>query len=481
MEECLKYLSLAAENGNIDALYNVIKQNRIILDQIDEIPFEQTPLHTAAARRQTHFAIEIMSLKPSLAKKLNPDGLSPLHLAIQPDHIETALKLVKLDPTLVRVKGKGRITPLHSVVQIQNSELLAEFLIACPHCIEDLTITDESAVHIAVKRDWVEGFKVLFGWICRVEKTHVLNYKDDDGNTVLHLAALNNQPQVMELLIDKVNMSKMNSDQLTALDNIISGSLQNVKLTRRIRRSIRALKPRRDWKLGLRDFLGTPETRIEKLVTRNVYLEKGMSSASQNMLLVIAVLIATAAYQAALSPPGGLWQGEATLSTAAPKITTNFIGVAASISTSTPPLRCSVTKAIASAFNTTSHLPKRPGKVVMPPLYFNLFLIFNTFAVTASVGMIFLVLKTSRFGLLLHFSLAFLMLSYMISVLSISPSCNALPPIAIAIQFCVISAFSIARLSVYFIQKKPLAAWSSRYSYYYRALHQYRVVSTKYM
>ncbi|KAM7525481.1 hypothetical protein LguiA_015383 [Lonicera macranthoides] len=423
-----------------------------------------------------------MSLKPSFAKKLNPDGYSPLHLAIQNSHIETARKLVKLDRGLIRVQGKGRITPLHSVVQTEEKELLAEFLLACPHCIEDLTITGETAVHVAVKMGWVQGFKVLFGWICRMGKTHVLNYKDDHGNTVLHLAALTNQPQVMESLINKVSLNATNFDQLTALDIILGQipSQQNVKLAKRMLHSVGALQATSVPKLGLADFLSSRESFLEKMVTRNVYLQKGMPSELQNMLLVVAVLIATTAYQAALSPPGGLWQGDATPSTNT--TATTSIGVVAPISASIPPPpRCTVTHAIANVFNSTSHLPKRPGIVVMPPLFYNLFLIFNTFAVTASVGMIFLVLETSRYGLLLLFSLAFLMLSYMISVLSISQPCNALPPFALAIQLCVVCAFCIARLSVHIMKTKLFAVLSSRCQLFYRVLKQNQVVSTKYI
>jgi hypothetical protein len=61
----------AAKQGNIDAMYSLIRSDAKVLHRIDEIPFIETPLHTAASAGQIQFAMEIMRLKPSFARKLN--------------------------------------------------------------------------------------------------------------------------------------------------------------------------------------------------------------------------------------------------------------------------------------------------------------------------------------------------------------------------------------------------------------------------
>ncbi|KAL4377031.1 hypothetical protein GQ457_02G030420 [Hibiscus cannabinus] len=48
--------------------------------------FVDTPLHVSADLGNTGFATEMMSLKPSFARKLNRDGFSPIHLALLKDH-----------------------------------------------------------------------------------------------------------------------------------------------------------------------------------------------------------------------------------------------------------------------------------------------------------------------------------------------------------------------------------------------------------
>ncbi|XVE68682.1 hypothetical protein DITRI_Ditri09bG0088200 [Diplodiscus trichospermus] len=95
--------------------------------------FVDTPLHMAAAGGHTDFAMALMYLKPSLARKLNQDIFSPMHLALQNGHKKTVLRLLAVDKDLVRVKGKEGYTPLHHVVREGKLDLLAQFLKDCPH------------------------------------------------------------------------------------------------------------------------------------------------------------------------------------------------------------------------------------------------------------------------------------------------------------------------------------------------------------
>nr|VDC75450.1 unnamed protein product [Brassica rapa] len=138
----------AAQDGDIERLYKLVAEDPYILKHFDRVPFCETPLHTAAEKGQTHFAMELMTLKPSLALKLNASGFSPMHLALQNNHI-----------------------PM-----------------------------------------------VLLGWVKRANREEVLDWKDEDGKTVLHIAALTNQPEVMKLLRGSVKAKAKNLDGKTAMD-----------------------------------------------------------------------------------------------------------------------------------------------------------------------------------------------------------------------------------------------------------------------
>lgn len=206
---------MVAQDGDIERLYELIAEYPNILEHFDNVSFWETPLHIAAEKGQTHFAMELMTLKPSLALKLNVSGFSP---TLQNNHFRMVRAFLAIDSSLVSIKGRGRITPLHYVAQLGNEELLSEFLFACPSSIEDLTIKCETAVHIAVKSHQFMAFKVLLGWVRRVNREEILDWKDEDGNTVFHLAASINQTEVMDLLRSMVNVKAKNLDGETAMD-----------------------------------------------------------------------------------------------------------------------------------------------------------------------------------------------------------------------------------------------------------------------
>ncbi|KAL7183333.1 hypothetical protein ACSBR1_041920 [Camellia fascicularis] len=114
----------------------------------------------------------------------------------------TISRLINFDKELIRVKGRGSFTPLHYVAEKGNIDLLAEFLLACPESIMDRTIQDEIALHIAVKNSKLQAFKVLLRWLRRIRKHHrVLGWKDDEGNTLLHIAVSTSQTQACYLSI----------------------------------------------------------------------------------------------------------------------------------------------------------------------------------------------------------------------------------------------------------------------------------------
>ena len=190
MEEAQMILRDAAQAGDINGLYNSI------LDHIDDTPFVDSPMHIAASAGHANFSIEIFSLKPSFGGKLNPDGLSPLHLALQNGHFETVRRVIKFDKELVRVKGRERLTLLHFAVETDNIDILAELLFVCPESILDLTVRDETAVHIAVKNMKLSALEVMLGFLGRTSNKWLLKSKDEIGNTVLHTAVATSQPQV---------------------------------------------------------------------------------------------------------------------------------------------------------------------------------------------------------------------------------------------------------------------------------------------
>ena len=139
MDESLRQ---AALGGNVSDLFRLIQRDGNVLRRIDEVEFIDTPLHIAADAGCIDFAMEIISLKSSFARKLNQDGLSPIHLAVEKGHTELVLNVMENAKDLVRVKGKKGETPLHYVISRgENPQvlLLTSFLKYCLESIRDMT------------------------------------------------------------------------------------------------------------------------------------------------------------------------------------------------------------------------------------------------------------------------------------------------------------------------------------------------------
>ncbi|KAL0721944.1 hypothetical protein Bca4012_036543 [Brassica carinata] len=322
-------LDKAAEDGDIKKLYQLISEDPNVLRHSDQVSFCETPLHIAARNGQTHFAMELMTLKPSLALKLNTSGLSPMHIALgmesddimsvsNPMHTRMVRGFIAIDSSLARIKGKGRITPLHYVTQIGNAELMSELLFACPYSVEDLTIKCETVMHIAVKRHHFEAFKVLLGWIKRLNKEEILDWKDEDGNTVLHIAASVQQTEIMKLLRPIVKLNAKNLDGKTAMDILQANQSHHRPNASRLFRTAEILLfgPTR----ALSEYLTLSLfEKLTKIFGLNHFIQSRHRSLSSNdsrsAILVVAILIVTATYQAGLSPPGGYWQENSSEST----------------------------------------------------------------------------------------------------------------------------------------------------------------------
>ncbi|MED6137619.1 hypothetical protein PIB30_066657 [Stylosanthes scabra] len=347
MADNVMSLEEAAMSGDIDRLYALIEENPDILNDLDEerLLIVKTPLHIAASvdlrtnpnpgqeLTYLYFATEIMVLKPSFALKLNPQGLSPLHLAIKNGHSKLARRFVEMNKDLVRVKGREGTTPLHLVSQIGDCDLLAYFLSACPDSIKDVNTRDETALHVAVRYQRFDALSVLVGWLTGNTRmsaenleSSILNWRDVAGNTILHLSVINHNTQALNLLIRNQNiiyLNVKNSENNTALDEAASSEDMKRKLYKAGARPGSSLQD------------DPTETPVYRLISKSrphawdpclTYMKRVRGNISDNQrdaYLVAATLFLTTIYQSALSPPGGLYQADASNRNAAGKSVLN--------------------------------------------------------------------------------------------------------------------------------------------------------------
>ncbi|KAJ6882671.1 hypothetical protein NC651_029065 [Populus alba x Populus x berolinensis] len=314
----------AAQTGDIDYLQQLLAENPFILNNTQLSA--ENPLNIAAAMGHVDFVKEIIRLKPVFSREVNQEGFSPMHIAADNGQVEIVKELMKVDIKLCRLEGRQKMTPFHHAAIRGRAEVIGLMLSGCPDCIEDETERRENALHLAVRNNRFEAIKKLVDWIREMNKEYLLNMKDEEGNTVLHLASWKKQRRVIEILLGSGSVSTgslevnaINHTGITALDVILlfpseAGDREIVEILR----SAGAMRARDTVPFTVTnsqtstDNPSTPErcwSNRDNLVEYFKFKkDRDSPSEARGTLLVIAVLVATATFQVGVSPPGGLWQ-----------------------------------------------------------------------------------------------------------------------------------------------------------------------------
>ncbi|XP_074300268.1 ankyrin repeat-containing protein BDA1-like [Silene latifolia] len=304
-----------AQKGNVEELRRLLSENPLILHQVG-LTCTENPLHYVSTSGHLDYAKEMLKLKPKFAEELNPEGYSPAHLASANGYIEIVREMIKVNPMLFCRKGRDGKTPLHFAVSKGRVDVIQEVLANCGDSMEVVTVQGETALHLAVKNYQVKSFRVMMDWVRHTNKEHIVNMKDDHGNTILHLAVWKKQRQVLESLFEKgpgiVEVNATNSSGLTALDLLsIFPSEAGDREIHELLQSVGASKSQN----GSSDPTPIPIPVVpidEHDFIQHFKFHKGRDSPSdvRSTLLVIAVLVATATYQLGLNPPGDVWQDD---------------------------------------------------------------------------------------------------------------------------------------------------------------------------
>ncbi|TKY45950.1 Ankyrin repeat-containing protein [Spatholobus suberectus] len=354
----------AAATGNVDDLRTLMRENMLLLDTIMLVGAE-TPLHVASMRGHLSFVQEMLKLKKQFAYELNQNGFSPLHLAAASGHLQVVLELLKVDHNLCAISGREGRLPLHCAVVKGRIDVMKALLSASPLTVESKTARGDTPLHIAVKNNQFDALRSLVEHVKKFKKEGVLNEKDHQGNTVLHVAASRKQYEAFHLLLvdddvakEVVEVNSLNEREMTPLDVLMlfqseAGDLEiHTTLQKAGAKRGKDISSSGDNQVHTSN-MGQSEAPVEleiihdnQVSVTNTSTEqtglptrilcwppikefgelfgykhnKDSASDVRDIMLTVAALMATATYQAVLSPPGGIWQDDSNGHTAGKSI-----------------------------------------------------------------------------------------------------------------------------------------------------------------
>ncbi|KAG7570478.1 Ankyrin repeat [Arabidopsis thaliana x Arabidopsis arenosa] len=379
--------------------------------------------NTLSLRRPSHIHGRNLRHNHGLALEPNQQGFSPLHIASASGNIEVVRVLLSVGRKrdVCFLKDKDGLIPLHCAAQRGKIEVIRELVSSFPESLEEVTASLETPLHVAVKNNQVEATKLLLEEI----KNHnipwgIVNQENREGNTVLHLATLGKQLQIVEMLIGEeaiirgsVDANKQNRSWLTPkdiLDMVIEtegGSVSEMYRVVQIFQTAEARnarEKRRDRKpVGLSR---NPFRMIKK------YLDYEITNSTleqRETLLVVATLIATLTFTAVLQPPGA-FRGEDSNG-----------GSGSQNNNNNNNNNNNTTRIINTIFGSRN---STEGQAIMAasPVNFTLYAAFNAVGFLASVTMISLLTKGFPLRNWIRLCIISIVATYLIAIFYIAPA-----------------------------------------------------------
>ncbi|XXG71093.1 hypothetical protein AAC387_Pa07g0424 [Persea americana] len=304
MEERTPYRTLleAAMSGTpkkMEELRSLLQDDPAILDGvIRDCRGNDNPLHVGAQHGNEEFVREILDRKPELTRELNSDGQSPLHLSSARGHVEVVKEILSKDADACFLRDRDGMIPLHLAAINGRVEVLEKLVKAVEITAFILTKRGEPILHLCANNDKFEALKKLIE--LGKDVPGFVNLRDRDDNTILHLLAAKEKLEVMSVFAGKgfrIDADAVNKDGHTPLDVALLNA-NGLEFGRLKVQFWLVVCGARRLKLS----------RIISTINPERMFDGNDGKWFVEALLVVSVLMVSVAFQAGISPPGGVWQ-----------------------------------------------------------------------------------------------------------------------------------------------------------------------------
>ncbi|XP_073004787.1 protein ACCELERATED CELL DEATH 6-like isoform X2 [Typha latifolia] len=275
----------AARNGHVDVAVELMSADPGLADMVDH----------------AEIANELLKWNQILAKITDKSGSTPLHYAASAKNDKMVKLLLEHDTCLAYISDLDGLFPVHVAATMGRVGVISAFIEQCPDLDELLDNKGRNLLHTAVEHKST----AIVRYICeRSELVKLMNARDYEGNTHLHLAVRNEDQDIVSLLIrnKRVCLNIMNNEGLTPLDLSIIG----------VEDGLTYVTNPAHWILMCLQWNGARygPRRMDHVVRKDLGPEdlekesKKHASLSQSFA-ISTVVIATMAFGAAFALPGG--------------------------------------------------------------------------------------------------------------------------------------------------------------------------------